>query len=389
MSTNKIVIGCLVAFAIGLTFVIIAGWLFSRFTLKMAQSFSRENEPPPALKKTGVSIGSDFLSKKPFCYSYSMGMPSDIVQGKVDPRPQVAIAVASNGKGVFLNEDGEEQSQVYLWGESMDTDIVDVDRDGTCEFMARRSLGPWGAYVSNHHGKILWSYGGGLPGVDDMAMGDVDGDGKLEFAVGFNGGGGVHLLNSNGEKIWREPDGNVWHVEMTDVNGDGKDEIVHSNAEGQITVRHGSGGVISQAKPDAYFTDFSLIPWPTKTDRKLIMVVGEGALSILGFDGKVVKKLDAPGVTDRGKAKGVYARLTSESDYLAVLVQFYLWKRAVLCVYNPAKKLVYHEIIPEPSRAIAAFTKKGAKAESLLVGGEDWLWRYEAARTPANAPKKH
>jgi hypothetical protein len=63
-------------------------------------------------------------------------------------------------------------------------------------------------------GKPLWSYGAGSNGVDDMVAGDLNGDGLLQFAVGFNGGGGIHLLNSQGKKLWEFPDGNVWHVEI-------------------------------------------------------------------------------------------------------------------------------------------------------------------------------
>ena len=59
----------------------------------------------------------------------------------------------------------------------------------------------------------------GVLSVDDTAAGDVDGDGRLEFVVGFNGGGGVRLLDSTEKMRWRKPDGNVWHVEIADLKG--------------------------------------------------------------------------------------------------------------------------------------------------------------------------
>jgi len=40
--------------------------------------------------------------------------------------------------------------------------------------------------------------------MDDMAAGDLDGDGVPEFVAGYNGGGGVRLFDASGKSRWRQ-----------------------------------------------------------------------------------------------------------------------------------------------------------------------------------------
>lgn len=191
-------------------------------------------------------------------------------------------------------------------------DIVDVTGDQVCEFMNR---GAWGddAALMDHSGKVLWSYGG-MPGVDDMCAGDVDGDGVLEFAVSFNGGGGVHLLDRNGKKRWQRPDGNAWHIEMTDVNGDGKLEIVNSGGGG-ITVRDARGNTISESgmKAPSLVAPFSLCRWPGKQGPARVLCCGNGVLWLIDFDGEVQAEFKTPQVNFVGHARGLPVQLEPAS----------------------------------------------------------------------------
>jgi hypothetical protein len=238
--------------------------------------------------------------------------------------------------------------------------------------------GSWSldASLIDHQGNKIWSYGGGS-GIDDMSSGDIDGDGTTEFAVGFNGGDGVHLLDESGKKIWNKSDGNVWHIELVDANRDGKLVIVHSNAAGQLTVRDRQGDIISRAKTAPYFSDFSICRWPTKKDREYALLAEDDTIWLFDFDGKSVKQYRAPNCGSLGEVKGTsFSTGVEGSEYFAVIVNFSNWKRSNLYIYDSSGELKYHEILPEASAAITAFSLDSTDQEALLVGGEGRVWKY-------------
>ncbi len=209
-----------------------------------------------------------------------------------------------------------------------------------------------------------------------MAAGDVDGDGQIEYVVGYNGGGGVHLLESSGRRSWQQSDGNVWHVEVVDTNNDGSLEIVHSNAGGQITVRDAMGRVTSVAKPRPYFSDFSLCRWPAKDAPQRLLLSGDDQIWLLDFNGNTVAQFDAPHCASLGAAHGTLVQLSEDQPaYLAVVVDFQNWNRSSLYVYDGKGVLVYQEIIGESCASVAAVPKSG-ETEILLIGGTGSVWEY-------------
>jgi outer membrane protein assembly factor BamB len=147
--------------------------------------------------------------------------------------------------------------------------------------------------LCDHKGKQLWQ-SAKRSGVDDCAPGDVNGDGKLEFAVGYNGGGGVCLLDAQGKELWHKMDGNVWHVEILDINQDGRPEIVHSNAGGELTVRNAAGDIYYRAQTAGYFSHFSTGPWPTTAGPTRAIELDTGTVLVINADGSTAAKLSAP-----------------------------------------------------------------------------------------------
>lgn len=374
---KNVLLGCLVAFGVFLLFLVIAGFILYKYSLPSRLKM------PPKLQSPVVLIGSQFMSKGLFIQDPRLGDVTDIARGEFDQKGGPEIGIVGSRGALFVDESGNVRSSALFGVAANHIDIVDVEGDGICEFMNR---GSWSCDASliDHKGNVIWTYGGG-PGVDDMAAGDLDGDGVLEFVVGFNGAGGVHLLSNNGVKKWNQSDGNVWHVEVVDTDGDGLSEIVHSNAGGQITVRDKDGDIISRVDPAPYFSDFSLCRWPTHKAPDFALLSEDDKIWLFDFKGKVVAQFDAPHCGTLGNARGTPVRLKSdEPPYLAVVVEFSNWERSILYVYEASGNLTYQEIIAEGCPSIAALPLHSPTQETLLVGGKDKVWQYKATSSNAD-----
>ena len=341
----------------------------------------REMSIPPELTRPGVKHGTGILDKSVYLTDPALGSVTEIV-----PQPVASshLGVAGTRGAVFLAADGTVQSRVKFASALSYIQFVDVNGDGKLEFLNRGGGGWSDASVLDDQGRVLWTYGG-MPGVDDMAAGDLDGDGVLDFVVVFNGGGGVRRLDKGGALQWTEADGNVWHVEIVDADGDGRPEIVHSNAGGEITVRDPTGKIVRRAKPSSYFSVFSLCRWPSRADRQFLLSAADDKFWIFDYDGTRLATFDAPETGSLGDAHGAPVRLRAgEGPSFAVIVEFHNWNVSVLYVYGPDQKLVYQEVIADNCRSMTAVPREGSDVDDLLIGGTGTIWKYAAADAATN-----
>jgi len=383
MSTKSLLTGCAVGCAVVVFLLIGGGFIAYRYYL--APQMERMMAEMQSVGEPGVVTGAGFLEQEVFLSDERLGMVSDIALGKLDSAEGIEMVVASGEGAAFATKDGEMKSFRQFQHSCDRVDIIDVEGDGVCEFMEPGSWGSEAALVS-HGGELLWTYGGESSGVNDMCAGDVDGDGRLEFAVGLNGSGGVHLVDSDGALVWRRRDENVWQVEMLDTDGDGSPEILHTNASGQLTVRDASGDVLRRARPTpedgshAYFSQFAICNWPTKSGPRLVLAPGPDTVGLFDDRGSLVTELEAPDLNQFAEVKGVPIKLEAEApEYFAVLATYQVAEQAALYLYDADKALVYHEILAEPSRAIAAIPIGASGAEAILIGGEGRVLKYTAA----------
>jgi hypothetical protein len=213
--------------------------------------------------------------------------------------------------------------------------------------------------------------------VGNIAVGDVNGDNKLEFAVALNVGGGLHLYDHSGNEIWDQTHRKAWHVEMEDINKDGKMEIINSDSAGEIVVRDASGTIIKQNKPAISLIKFSLCAWPARTSNRLILSPGNQGIIVSDYDGNTIASLPAPDCTRMSDIRGIWVKLHSgEKDYFAALAHFIQWDRSILYIYSPDNKLVYQEALPEYCISMNTAVDKKTKSEFLLVGGQDEVLQY-------------
>ena len=331
------------------------------------------NLPRPAdLEAAGVRLGEAVLQKSVWLDAPDLGEITSIT----DAGTRGVLVAGTSGAGYA--KDGVLGDRV-AWKERLaHVEPVDVEGDGQWEYLDRGGHGWQGAALVDGGGGLRFRPATGQ-GVDDMAAGALDGDGRLDFVVGYNGGSGVARYDAGGHELWRQDDSNVWHVEIVDTDADGVAEIVHSNAAGKLTIRDASGRVVRRLDPPGpYFSEFSLVRWPRSAQPRPLHA-GDGFLWITDYSGAVAARLDAPGVASLGDAHATPVRFGNE-DWLAAVVEFSHWDRSVVYVFAAAGKLAYHEVAMGACRPLVpAPTGNG---DDLLLGCGTRIWRYRVATRP-------
>lgn len=235
--------------------------------------------------------------------------------------------------------------------------------------------------VYDKAGKCLWSYGNHEKDEtpDNMAGGDINGDGTPEFAIGCNGGI-ITCLDKEGKSLWRQSSKGTWHTEIIDIDGDGKGEIVHSDADGLMVVRNQKGEIVNTRKLPFYLTEFNLINWPNARSATQFLIAGAfyKIYVIDPKDGKIVASFDAPRALTN-YIQGTFVHFANNTKpYLAVVVMIKAtWQRSILFIYSPEGALIYQEILATYYPALTTLPGNRAGVESLLVGGPGVVWKYD------------
>jgi hypothetical protein len=375
-------------------------------------------QPPPTpaeLKEARIVIGKDFLNRSDFFRSpfletiKGLGRINDVAVGEFDPHPGLDVVVAGSNGALVLDRSGAQEGrtifELQVSNQKIgpfntpkvdfsigDIQIVDLEGDGICEYLARGSLD--GGAVFDHQGKLLWTYGKYTEGrlfIRDLTVGDLDGDGIAEFVVNWNG---IEVFDKSGKRRWQVAEEyGAPQIEVVDTDGDGKNEII--SVEATLTIRDATGRVIKDVKiPASYLGHFSLCRMPGKK-YPAILGVQDGTLWLFDFEGHTVAQFKAPlskfddtvqrmpdGEEVRGtsvyKSKAMWIKLVKDRpEYLAVITEFVAIDRSVFDIFTRSGELVYQEVVPEECLSLAILPPSDPSGlPELLVGGRQTVWRY-------------
>jgi hypothetical protein len=357
-------------------------------------------EPPklsPPLDHAQVLMGEKAYEKCLFRSVPQVGEISQLLAGWPADREGAALVVVSNQGARFLGRDGAWKRTIeFPSNQHGQLRVVPLDRGGAYGFLTRDPTMISGLVLYDRDGKELWRYSS-FWGIDDSVAGFLNGASAPAFVVGLNGFGGIRLLDQKGNEIWRQSEGNVWHVEIVDPAGDGNGKILNSNASGQLTVRDDSGAVKTHFTTLGYVSNFTLVRWGQEPRAVHLLIPptrstsgsssGKPQFRILDPEGRQVAQLDAPLGDLLVSIAGTSVAFKRGLSSFAVLQDFKPMQRSLLFLYDEEGRLVYQETIANACRGINALP--GDSGESLLIGCSDKIWEYKlAADAAASKPAK-
>jgi hypothetical protein len=242
-------------------------------------------------------------------------------------------------------------------------------------------MGSWTspAALYDASGKTVWSYtqDGGVNNAN--ACYNILGNSKTEFVVGFNGTAGVHLLDETGHVVWKVPENNVWHVEASDLNDDGKVKIVHSNAEGKLVVRNPDGTVLQTYTPPVPVSDFTLTDWINPDGPTAAVISDQTKYMFFSFSKNApVAEWESGFKLKPGKTRACWVVWNPDSGKsLALLTTYSLSRQALLTIYSEAGQMQYQEIFPEACESLGMVDGPAPGSHVLLVGLENKVIKYQ------------
>lgn len=332
--------------------------------------------------------GEGVLKKGPggeYRERHLIGNARHIMKGRFNPAGEMEIALSGLRSVAFFDENLGFKSRKEFDEVATDRALVDVDGDGVCEYLAYEHM--TSVSLLSHDGSTIWKYSGDKEKheyLDGVAVGDMDGDGKPQFAAYYTYGRGVVLLNESGVVQWEHPVVSLGTLEMSDVDGDGKSEIVYDNSNNangitEFTVLNDTGGVKGYFKASTKSSHFAIAPWPDRAGSQHVFISEDGRILVYDMKGQPVSQLDATGNKAYGDFKLLYVKIKSgDEDYLAIKKNV-MPDLSVLYVYSPQKQLIYQktDVVRGLSSPVLFSLPVGTTgAERLIATAESD--RYEA-----------
>jgi hypothetical protein len=335
-------------------------------------------ERPAELKKMLNQETSGFLTEKVVFEEHAPAGISSITRMNCRAGAGDEIVLALPRGIVFLNEKGYQvQHKVDLSDRKSFSSIEPVVVDGGAPRLLAHKFQE-DVYLLDLDGKERWksSAVGSTGGIEGVASGDVDGDGNPEFAIFYRYRDGIHLVDADGRTRWKHPVYALGHLEMADVDGNGKVKILYTNSNNanrmtELTIVDAEGSVVAQRKISTASSEFAVTRWPDPGAPNIVLTEEE-RIRLVDLNGDTVMTLGAPGCRPFGKLKAVSVKFSSNSSpYLAVRKSLHP-DLFVLYVYDTAGKLVYQKTETTeggriPTLASVPAAKDGT--EKLLVGG--------------------
>ena len=290
----------------------------------------------------------------------------------IHPDPAGGALILLHRGVVRLDRDWTETSRV----EFADTAYKTVEPVRTAGTFDGRFL----AYRFFDHAALLGPEGGEIwragekTGQDSplagAATGDIDGDGRPEFALYHTYQKGISLHDDSGRLRWTHDANSIDHVVMADVRGNGRQEIL-MRAGRDFHILDANGTIAAQLPIETDSSGFALVHWPEGGNRPHLLLAEENQLRIVDLDGHEIRRLEAPGCRGFGDIAAVPVRFRAGAPaFLAVRKDLHP-DLAVLYVFDGEGRRVHQDVevvLGSADPALAAVPAGDSGVERLLVG---------------------
>ncbi len=352
-------------------------------------------ELPAELRESRVLLGSNWLSKNVFCQGNSMGEVSQILMGWPADREGADLMVAGN-KGVQFLDLGGHMVKAINFSERFfsPVQVVRLDESGNFGFLTRHESWSGPVLLFDMQGQEIWSYGSrSFSGADDSVAGDIDGDGRPEFAVAHTPK--IHLINRDGREIWTSHDLNIWHLELLPASAGEPGKILHSNAGGELVVQDSQGREIAKYLPGRYVSQFAITRWGTEKRATHILAPNEMTSKtdprhreffVLDSRGKIVSHFESPLGALLSDLCAISVTFSDNNSHYALLQSYRPAARSMLSLFDEKSQLVYQEVLGENCEAVASVP--GKSHEALLVGCEDKIFSYSSSQDTKDSSRR-
>jgi hypothetical protein len=354
-----------------------------------------KHELPAELRESRVLLGSNWVDKKVFYRGNGMGEVSQILMGWPADREGADLMVAGN-KGVQFLDLGGHMIKAINFSERFfsPVQVVQLDESGNFGFLTRDESWSGPVLLFDKQGQEIWSYGSRFfSGADDSVAGDIDGDGRPEFAVAHTPK--IHLINRDGREIWTSHDLNIWHLELLPASAGEPGKILHSNAGGELVIQDSQGREMGKYLPGRYVGQFAITRWGTEKRATHILAPNEIASKtdprrreffVLDSYGEIVTHFESPRGALLSHLAGTPVSFSDNNSYYALLQSYRPAHRSMLSLFDERSHLAYQEILGENCVAVAS--APGKSHEALLVGCEDKIFSYSSSQDTKDSSRR-
>ena len=207
-----------------------------------------------------------------------------------------------------------------------------------------------------------------------FARGDLDGDGHTDRVEGSLRA--VERFDSSGRRVWSRRAAKVEQVALVDADADGRPEILHTTAEGDLVLRGAGGDVRSRIHTGVTAARFAVLDG---AGGPRILHHDEDRLVLVDLAGRRRTRLDAPVWNEGGELAALaFTPPGRRAPWLAVLDAFPDDAMAVLSVFDAGHRRVHDEVIAARCTSLSAHPTPGG--ETLAVGCDGQRHRYAPNR---------